>query len=162
MHALSTLAILSASVTGGFGWGGTQPGRVQGPETYGQRLVDRIVAAHPELAAMELAIVTDDGCKTIAATDRKDVGEQCDDDELGPIRTGDPDVEAPTKDDPVYDITQALHDTAGNLIGAVGMDIKPGPDQDRQAVVTRALALLHELEAQIPSKQRLLEPASPS
>jgi hypothetical protein len=85
------------------------------------------------------------------------LSEKCDDDEKGPIRTGEPDVEAPSKADPVYDITQALHDSAGRLIGAVGMDIKPEAGPDRAAVVARAKALLQELEAQIPSKEKLYE-----
>ena len=132
----------------------------QQPATYAQQLVDQLVAAHKELKALELAVGSLDDCKTIAATHKEDVGEKCDDDELGPMRTGKPDVEAPTKDDPVYDITQALHDSAGNLIGAVGMDLQPEPGRDRAAMVARARALLRELEAQIPSKQKLLAPAT--
>jgi hypothetical protein len=127
-------------------------------ETYAQQLVNDFVRRHSsELAALELAIISERGCATIAATDPKDVGEKCDDDENGPIRTGQPDIEAPSKDDPVYDITQALHDSAGRLIGAVGMDIKPSAGPDRAAVVARAKALLQELEAQIPSKEKLYE-----
>jgi hypothetical protein len=130
------------------------------PETYAQRLVNDFVRRHSEVTGVELAIITDRGCATLAATDPKDVGEKCDDDEKGPIRTGQPDVEAPSKSDPVYDITQALHDSAGRLIGAVGMDIKPEAGPDRAAVIARAKALLQELEAQIPSKEKLFERAS--
>lgn len=129
-------------------------------ETYAQRLVNDFVRRHSEVTAVELAIISDRGCATLAATDPKDVGEKCDDDEKGPIRTGQPDVEAPSKDDPVYDITQALHDSAGRLIGAVGMDIKPNAAPDRAGVLARAKALLQELEAQIPSKEKLFERTS--
>jgi hypothetical protein len=129
------------------------------PRTYAQQLVDRFVASHPDLAAVELALVTGEECKTVAATAPEDVGERCDADELGPIRTGEPDVEAPSASDPVYDITQALHDSAGRLIGAVGMDLKPEAGQDPAAVLERARAILRELESAIPSKARLLQPA---
>jgi hypothetical protein len=95
------------------------------PPIIAQQLVNQFVRAHPELTGLELAVTTSGHCKTIAATAAEDIGEKCDADELGPIRTGKPDVEAPTKADPVYDITQALHDAAGHLIGAVGMDLKP-------------------------------------
>jgi len=125
---------------------------------YAQRLVDRLVASHHDLAAVELAVDSGSRCRTVAATDPKDVGEACDADELGPMRTGEPDVEAPTREDPVYDITQALHDSAGRLIGAVGMDLRPAPGQDRAAMVARARAILRELEAAIPSKAELLRP----
>ena len=129
-------------------------------ETYAQRLVNDFVRRHSsEVVAVELAITSDKGCATIAATDLRDVGEKCDDDENGPIRTGQPNIEEPSKDDPVYDITQALHDSTGRLIGAVGMDIKPSAGADRAAVVARAKALLKELEARIPSKEKLSEKA---
>ena len=34
---------------------------------------------------MEIALLSERGCATIAATDPKDIGERCDADELGPI-----------------------------------------------------------------------------
>jgi hypothetical protein len=131
------------------------------PAIVAQQLVDQFVQAHPELSALELAVVSSGHCKTIAATAAEDVGEKCDADELGPIGTGKPDVEVPTTEDPVYDITQALHDREGRLIGAVGMDLKPATGPTREAVVARAGELLRDLEAQIPSKTRLLEPVAP-
>jgi hypothetical protein len=131
------------------------------PLIVAQQLVNQFVPAHPELSALEVAVMTDGQCQTIAATAPEDVGEKCDDDELGPIRTGKPDVEVPTKADPVYDITQALHDASGQLIGAVGMDLKPTAGPNRKAVVVRARELLRELESQIASKARLLERATP-
>jgi hypothetical protein len=111
-----------------------------------------------ELDAIELAIQTGRDCKTVAATHAEDIGEVCDEDELTAVRTNQPYVEAPTKADPVYDITQALHDVSGTLIGAVGMDLKPKVGEDRAAVVERARILLRELERQIQSAQRLQEP----
>jgi hypothetical protein len=128
--------------------------------TVAEQLVGEFVRAHKELAAVELAVVSAGICRTIAATDPKDVGARCDADEKGPMRTGDPFVESPTEADPVYDITQALHDTRGRLIGAVGMDIRPADGQDSVAVLMVARALLSDLEASIPSKQRLFQPAS--
>jgi hypothetical protein len=128
------------------------------PKTNAQELVIRFVSQHSdELEALELAIGTGRGCKTVAATHVEDLGEACDEDELTAMRTNEPYVEAPTKNDPVYDITQALHDTTGALIGAAGMDLKPQAGQDRAAMVARARALLRELETQIPSVQKLEE-----
>ena len=134
----------------------------KGPLTVAQQLVNQFVPAHPELSALEVAVTSNGQCKTIAATAPEDVGERCDADELGPIRTGKPDVEIPTKDDPVYDITQALHDASGRLIGAVGMDLKPTAGPTREAVVARARELLRDLEAQIASKARLMERVMPN
>lgn len=125
-------------------------------ETYAQRLVDRMVAEHSDLGNLELAIQSGSSCATLAATERaSDVGEKCDADEYGPIRTGKPNVEAPTPRDPIYDITQALHDASGHLIGAVGMDIAPPKAGGEAAALSRARRLLRELEGQIPSSAAL-------
>jgi hypothetical protein len=161
MQSLAVIPILSVAISSA-GLLNVEPDSTQQPPTYAQQLVDHLVAVHSDVKAIELAVGSLDDCTTVAATDRKDVGEKCDDDELGPMRTGEPDVEAPTKDDPVYDITQALHDHTGTLIGAVGMDLAPAPGQDHAAMVARARTLLRELEARIPSKERLLQPAAPA
>jgi hypothetical protein len=125
-------------------------------EILAQRIVRELVDRHrDEVAAMEIALLSTAGCATIAATDPKDIGERCDADELGPIRTGTPNIEAPTADDPVFDITQALHDKSGRLVGAVGMDIKPPAGGEREIALARAKALLAELEALIPSAAEL-------
>ena len=136
------------------------PPKVARP-TMAQQLVDQFIRAHAELVALELAVTINGRCKTIAATAVEDVGEKCDADELGPIQTGQPGVEPPTKEDPVYDITQPLHDAAGHLIGAVGMDIRPDAGPTRLAVITLAGELRRALEALIPSKAWLVEPATP-
>ncbi|MEJ2144800.1 MAG: hypothetical protein P8020_06640 [Acidobacteriota bacterium] len=130
----------------------------QAPRTMGQQLVEQFVATHSGLASLEIAFMSDAGCKTVAASAPEDIGEECDADELGPIRTGKAEVEAPSNEDPIYDITQALHDSSGNLIGAVGMDLKPDIGS-RDAVVAHARQLLNELEAKIPSKAWLSESA---
>ena len=133
----------------------------QPPATVAQDLVTRFLAAHSgELAAVELALDTGDTCRTVAATHVEDVGERCDADERTAMRSGRPYVEAPTKADPIYDVTQALHDVSGTLIGAIGMDLKPQAGDTRAIVVARARGMLRLLEAQIPSAQKLLEQAS--
>jgi hypothetical protein len=127
------------------------------PKIAGQELIVAFLAAHADsLEAIELAVISGHGCKTVAATHTEDVGEACDADERAAMKSGKPYVEAPSKADPIYDITQALHDRNGTLIGAVGMDLKPSIG-NRAAVVARAQALLRELEAQVPSAAKLLE-----
>ncbi|HEY7235683.1 MAG TPA: PDC sensor domain-containing protein [Gemmatimonadaceae bacterium] len=125
-------------------------------EIYAQRILRELVRRHhDEVSAMELALATGGRCVTIAATDPKDIGEKCDADELGPIRTGAPTIEAPTSADPVFDITQALHDKSGRLIGALGTDVIPTANGDRAVALARAEALRRELEALIPSAAAL-------
>jgi len=124
------------------------------PAPYARWLVTRTVAGHAPVEAVEIAVVRDGVCRTIASTHAEDVGEKCDDDENGPMRSGRPSVEAPSAGDPVYDVTQALHDADGNLIGAVGMDIRPGR-MTRDAVLRVARTARQEIEARIPSKETL-------
>lgn len=127
---------------------------------YAQQLVNQMVQQYPDVTNVELALTSDTGCATVAATDPADIGEKCDDDEYGPMQTGQPHVEELTREDPIYGITQALHDSSENLIGAVGMDFAPQPGQERAAVVKGALKILQDLEPRIPSKSRLFELAS--
>src|SRR6266478_370454 len=63
------------------------------PRIFAQKLVESALSKHPEVSGVELAIQSLNGCSTIAATNPKDIGEKCDRDELGSLRTGEPTVE---------------------------------------------------------------------
>lgn len=123
---------------------------------FAQKLVEEAVSKHPEVTAVELAVRDSQQCSTIAASNPKDIGEKCDHDELEAMRTGEPWVE---KESEGFDITVPLRDTGGRTIGTVGMDFKLEPGQERSTVVEQARKIVQELEAQIPSKAKLLEPA---
>lgn len=155
-HAITAPACLLFTLLPGMA---AAQGRGRHPNTYAQQLVDRMMEEHPAVKSVELALLSNQGCATVAATAPEDIGEACDNDENTPMKTGKPFVEAPSKDDPVYDITQALHDASGKLIGAVGMDIAPA-GRNRKAVVVEAEAVRREMERLIPSKEKLHEPAS--
>src|SRR6516165_6452873 len=121
-----------------------------------QKLVDEALAKHPEVTGIELAAPTSKGCSTIASTDPKDVGEKCDQDELGPLQTGKPFVE---REKDGFDATLPLHDAAGKIIGTIGMDFKPEPGQTESVIIDQASKIVRELETQIPSRGRLFERA---
>jgi hypothetical protein len=57
-----------------------------------------------------------------------------------------------------FDVTMTLRDSTGKIIGTVGMDFKVEPGQPRSSVVKRAKKIVQEVEAQAPSKAKLLEP----
>jgi hypothetical protein len=124
--------------------------RPNAERSYAQRLVDETAARHPEMKGMELALRRGDGCITIAATDRGDVGDRCDGKEKGPLTTGDPYIEEPTRKDPAWITTQVLHDASGQAIGAIMMDIA-GDASDRDAAMATPLTIRAEVEARIPS-----------
>lgn len=133
-----------------------KPGKI-----FAQQLVEEAVAKHPELTGVELASTPPhQQCATIAATEAKEVGEKCDEDEFTAMKTNKPFVEKEKEGGKhVYDITTPLHDAAGKVIGTVGMDFKPEPGQQESKVVELAQQIVRELEAQIPSKAKLFEPA---
>src|SRR5262249_42858445 len=98
--------------------------------------------------------VSSEGCSTIAATDRKSIAEKCDRDEQEAMRTGEPFVE---KEGGGFDVTLALHDATGKIIGTLGIDFKARPGQDRAMLVEQSNKILHEIESQISTKEKLLE-----
>ncbi len=121
-----------------------------------QQLVDAAVKMHHQLSGLELSATPPgkQACVTIAATEAKDLGEKCDEDEFTALRTRKPFVE---KEADGYDITLPLHDASGILIGTLGMDFKPEPGQQGSKVVAQAQQIASEIEKQIPSKAKLLE-----
>jgi hypothetical protein len=94
------------------------------------------------------------GCSTIAARQPKDIGEKCDQDELEPMRTGQPWVK---QESDGFDITVPLRDMKGTIVGTSGIDFKPEPNQQRAVVIEQAKKIVQELQAQIPSKAKLFE-----
>lgn len=123
------------------------------PRIFAQALVEETVAKHPELTGLELATTPPDQqvCVTIAATDPKEIGDECDKGELTVIRTGKPTVE---KEKDGFDVTLPLH-VSGKIIGFIGMEFKSG--QDEAGLLVRANPIAKELESRTPSKAKLFE-----
>ena len=133
-------------------------GSANAAEIRAQKVVAEIKAAHPQITGLELAATrsAQEGCKTIAATEVKEIGEKCDKDEFTAMKTNQPFVEQ-EKDE--FDATLPIHDSAGKIIGTVGVDFKAGPGQTKETVVRQAQQIASELEKRITSKEQLFEPA---
>ena len=130
---------------------------------YAQKLLEDVLAVHPEVSGLELASTPPDQtqCVTIASTEPKEIGEKCDKDEFTAMKTDQPFVEKEReKGLVVYDVTMPVHDSAGKVIATVGMDFRPGTGQNRTKVIASARQIAKELEARIASKEKLFEPAS--
>jgi hypothetical protein len=128
---------------------------------FAQQLVEEAMAKHPQVSGVELSSTPPGkNCVTIASTEAKDLGEKCDNDEFTAMKTNKPFVEKENEGGKeVYDITMPLHDASGKLIGTVGLDFKPEPGQQQPQVGQVAQQLVREMETQIPSKDKLFEPA---
>jgi len=125
---------------------------------YAQWLIDRTVTGHKALKAMELAVELHDTCRTVAATEADEVGETCGKDDTDVMRSGKANVESPSKREPVYEVTEALHDGKGTVIGVLSMDLDAS-GLDRAKALALAQSLLAEVEAKIPTRDKLFEAA---
>ena len=150
-------AVVSAVIVGAVGWAivTTSPGQAASGRIFAQKLVEEMLPKHSEVTGLEISVVTKAGCKTIAATDPKELGEKCDKDELQPLQTGDPSVEHESDG---FDVTLPLHDGNGKIIAAVGMDFKPAAGQTKESVVKQGQQIVAEMESQVRSKNKLFEP----
>jgi hypothetical protein len=131
----------------------------QSGRTHAQQLVDSTVKKNADVAGLEISAtpVGKTTCVTIAATETKDLGEKCDEDEFAALKTGKPHVE---KGADGYDVTAPLHDAHGKLIGTIGIDFKLQSGQTDASILQRTSELLKELEQQILSKKFLFQPVS--
>ena len=121
--------------------------------TQAQHLVDLTAQRHPEITGLELSVNHgQEGCVTIAATQAKDLGEKCDDDEAAALKTLKPFVE---HEPDGFDVTAPLHNARGNLIGTLGIDFKPQARQTNASILKLTSGLLREIEQKIPSKEFL-------
>ena len=128
--------------------------RAQSGKTHAQQLVDSTVKKNADVAGLEIS-ATPAGkttCVTIAATEAKDLGEKCDEDEFAALKTGKSHVE---KEADGYDVT-----ASGKLVGTIGIDFKLQSGQTDASILQRTSELLKKLEPQIPSKEFLFQPAS--
>jgi len=116
--------------------------------------VEQALKQHPEPKEVELAIASADQCSTIASPNIKDVREQCDDDELEPLRRGTPSVEG---ENGGYDITMPLHDGSGEVIGTIGLDFNRRMNLGKALLLRWAEEIVHEIESEVPTQERLFE-----
>jgi hypothetical protein len=123
-------------------------------KSFAQKLVEATHAQHPESDEISISAITGRGCIGIASTDKSDIGAKCEKEDSEPIRTGKPVVE---KEKDGFDVSLPLHDSTGKIIAAVGIGFKPAPGQTEASVTEQARKIAAEMEAQIPSKAKLIE-----
>jgi hypothetical protein len=127
-----------------------------GAKIFAQTLVESTHARHPETTEIGIAARSSRGCETIASTDRGDVGEKCEKDDVEPMQTGNPFVE---KEKDGFDVSLPLHDAQGKMVGTVGIEFKSEPGQAESSVLAQAKTIAAEMETHIQSKAKLYERA---
>jgi len=128
------------------------------PKILAQQVIEELKAAHPEIVSLEVAApqASMRACKTIAATEAKEVGQKCDKDELTAIKTNKPFIEQEKTE---FDATLPIHDARGAIIGTLGMDLKREPGLDKAAVERVATRIVAEFERRLPSREQLFQAA---
>lgn len=128
----------------------------QSKKTQAQNLVDRTTQEHSEISGLELSTTPpgQNKCFTIAATEAKNLGEECDGDEAAALKTLKPFAE---HEPDGFDVTAPLHDATGKLIGTLGIDFKPQVRQTETDILKQTAELVREVEQQIPSKAFLFQ-----
>jgi hypothetical protein len=150
--SILVFCLLTCCVDAIVGTASSRPAASQ--KIFAQTLVEQVLRGHSEIESLEIAADSPTGCKTIAATDPKEIGERCDDDESQPLKTGEPFVE---QEGDGFDLTLPLHDRDKKIIAVVGVDFKAASGLTRDSVLKKARQIAAEIELQVPSKDKLFE-----
>ncbi len=136
-------------------------GKAADNHIYGQKLVNELMAAHPELVVVGLHAVPP-GAKdeVMFATNLDRVGKQDDSDDLA-VANEHKIVMAPNMTDPhKFEVQVPLLDAAGHYIGATGLVFKYQAGDDLVQLLAKALAIRDGLAQKIPNLAALFAPAS--
>ncbi|HXN23792.1 MAG TPA: hypothetical protein VOA41_13725 [Candidatus Dormibacteraeota bacterium] len=130
------------------------------PDThiYAQKLVDEIIAKHPELKQIGLHTTPPNSSQSviIAINDRKKIGKKSDPDDLEVMKTGKPSAELIERKG-IYDLGFPLLDRSGTIIGTAVMEIKLSAESTKDGALSRGKIIQEELRKEIPSKEKLFE-----
>lgn len=119
---------------------------------FAQNLVNQLHSAHPAFSEIGIsAVIPGKGCYGLASTDKSDIGEKCESDDVVPLHTGRAFIGTEGRN---LDISLPLHDASGNIVGVIGIETAPGAD--RAATLSNVRAAVRKIEQQIPSKAKLI------
>jgi hypothetical protein len=128
------------------------PGQRQATHAFAQSLVNQLHSAHPEFSEIGIsAVIPGEGCYGLASTDKTDIGEKCESDDVVPLHTGRASIGTEGKN---LDISLPLHDASGKMVGVIGIETAPGAN--RAATLSNVRTAVRKIEQQIPSKAKLI------
>ena len=134
-----------------------QSSRSQG-KIVAQKLVDDLVAKHPDLVRVGLHLTPPDRTDNmiVACNVAARIGRKSDPEDLKAMQTGKPVV---LKEEGNFDVTLPLHTASGKVIGAIGLTFKPQGNEQESTAAGRAKKMAAEVEKQITSEAKLFESA---
>jgi len=126
---------------------------------YAQKLVDETMAKHPELQILALHVTPPGGSdNVILASSIGRIGKKADEDDLKVIETGEPILEVHISGKR-FEVEMQLHDASGKTIGAVSAVYAYKPGDDKAQFRKQAETLRAEMEKEISSVAKLVEPS---
>lgn len=128
----------------------------QAGKIYAQRLVDELAAKHPDLVRVGMHVMPPNRRENIliACTAAERIGQKSDPEDLKAMNTGQPVV---MKEGDNFDVTLPLHNSAGMIIGALGLTFKPQAGEQDAEAARRARAMAQEIEKHIATTNQLFE-----
>ena len=128
--------------------------------TYAQALVDKTLAAHPEIEVLAIH-ATPPGSKTnmIMGSSIGRIGKPADEDDLRVIQKGETNKEI-AENGKRFEAELPLNDAHGKRIGALGVVLAYKPGDDKEALVAHAVKIRDEMATHIASPAALAAKAS--
>ncbi len=141
-----------------------EPEKHPAARSYGQYLVERTVTHHPEVIGLDLHATRPNApcCVVIASTDRDRVGLESDVRALEVVKTSKPAVAVDVQTGRRIEVDVPLQDQSGNTIGAMQAVYAYAQGEDQARFLSQAEALSSEMQRQIPTVAKLVQPMRPT
>jgi len=132
--------------------------------SYGQYLVEQTVTHHPEVIGLDLHATPPNAqcCVVIASTNRDRVGRESDLRALEVVKTSKPAVAVDAETGHRIEVAVPLQDKSGNTIGAMQAFYAYAQGDDQARFLSQAEALSGEMQRQIPTGAKLVQPMRPT
>ena len=157
------LSLLAFSLVAAIGFcaDGTAPkwGKAADNHIYAQKLVNELMAAHPELLVVGLHTVAPGASEqTMIATNLDRVGKADDDDDVAVYKERKMILVPNAKESNKFEVQMPMLDATGKIIGAYGFVFLYKAGDDEVEILRKAKAIRAALAAQIPSHEALFKP----
>jgi hypothetical protein len=129
------------------------------PAIYAQKLIDRALAKHKEVATLAMHVTPPDGPdNVIIASNFGRIGKKADEDDLSVLNSGKPRAEVGKNGDR-FSVELPLQDASGHTVGVLAVAFPYKIGDDKGALQKRAERIRNEFRSKIPSLAKLFGPA---
>jgi iron complex outermembrane receptor protein len=127
-----------------------------GAKSYGQDLVDRTMAAHPDLIGLDVHAIPPEKSESqiIASSNPSRMGDKTDPDDLEVMKTGTPRVEINRRGDQNVEVALQLHDVTGRPVGSIELTFPYKAGSDEDALIQQGQKIEDELRRRIAGEER--------